>query len=330
MAFLRVLWPEFCLVPLLLGLSCGTVGGNDEQENNFLPTSGAGPYEKPESDRDTSAEEPFVVFERGFSFNDPSALGYKDGRSGARLWFARATSSSSSLGYAELDSYEELPTFGPTEVMVADQSWEEGFIGAPSVFEKEDGSLIMYYQGGVAEVGIGRATSSDGTTWVKDSANPLIMGFAQPTVAVIPGGNGEMIIFAEKVGEEGIFRGDSNDGISWVMESSPSLLPRKDLTSSFDQVSVGKPFLLLRVTEAGRAHYGLFYQGENSTSEFSIGYVGSFDGLTWEHFMDLDPILAPGLSDEFSPSVILNMGQGILFFNQLSQGQMRIAVAFHP
>jgi predicted GH43/DUF377 family glycosyl hydrolase len=80
--------------------------------------------------------------------------------------------------------------------------WDELQVAAPSVIKTEDG-YVMYYTGAnKAQVGqIGRATSQDGITWVKD---------AQPVLSAT-GGNGDFDSLA--VYQPGVVKTDAG----WVM-----------------------------------------------------------------------------------------------------------------
>ncbi len=60
----------------------------------------------------------------------------------------------------------------PTPVLEASQSWEGADVGNPSViFDEVSGIYEMFYHG---DFGIGRATSSNGISWTRDPANPIL------------------------------------------------------------------------------------------------------------------------------------------------------------
>ena len=60
---------------------------------------------------------------------------------------------------------------GGEPVLIADQDWEAGGVGAPTVLRR-DGKYLMYYAAGA---GIGHAQSSDGIVWEKHDANPILI-----------------------------------------------------------------------------------------------------------------------------------------------------------
>jgi hypothetical protein len=311
-------------------VGCGLGLGGDESIGAFdhLPTLAAGPYGKPNIDFDTPAEEPYVLVDGQASLMDPAPLWRDDG--GFRLWFSRAPDDgggAADLWYAELAAHTELPDRGPEPALVADAAWEEGRMAAPAVVDLGGGALVMFYEGGRLEPGIGRADSSDGgTTWHKHPENPLLVG-AAPTAAVV---DDLWLLFYTRPGHEGIFRADSFDGTDWAEMDRPVLTPRTALADAFDAVAVSDPFALVRRTGAGRWHYGLFFNGTAADGDVTVGFAGSWDGLVWERFGGVEPVLSPGSPTEHGPAVLVRAGRGTMFFHEERQRRQRIAVALHP
>lgn len=311
-------------------LGCG-MGLFDEESGgaNNLPTQGAGPYGKPDVDFDTPANEPHVLIDNQASLTDPTALPRDDG--GFRIWFARQDDDpgpSAEIWRAEIPSIFDLPDVDPVAAMVADQGWEEGHVTEPSIIDRGNGTLVMFYRGGASSPGIGRADSTDGgRTWQKHGGNPVITGATAPSVALL---DGQWSLFFTRPGSPGIFRAESSDGLSWNEGTDPVISHRPDLIGAFDRGLVADPHVSARVTAAGQRHYGLFFRGEDTEGDASIGYAGSFDGIEWVRFFGPDPILTSLPPSEYGPAAVLGSSTGTLFFSEERQNRQRIGVAVHP
>ncbi len=305
-----------------LGLLDDASGGNSN-----LPTLGAGPYAKPDIDFDTPAEEPYVL-STDAQLRDPAVLRRDDG--GFRIWLAREPDNQpeqSEIWYAELSSIHEVADRPLAPVMVPDQAWEETRVGAPAVIDAGD-RLVMYYEGGVTERGVGRAESTDGgLTWTRSTGNPVLPGATEPTAARLP--DGSWVLLVTRVDQPGIFRADSADGIGFTLADRPAVGARPDQATAFDRYGVSDPFLIVRETLGG-VHWGLFFNGLGRAGEISVGFAASFDGLDWERFGGPDPVLHPGAPYENGPAAVLEPARGYLFFDERSQSRQKITVAVHP
>lgn len=324
-----------CIAFAFAAAGCGLgILGDESGGGDNLPTQGAGPYGKPDIDFETPAEEPYVLEDPRGSLVDPSALWRDDG--GFRIWMGRidddAENDETEIYYAELPSITEFPDRAPGLVMSPSEAWEGVRVARPSVIELDDGSLVMFYEGGDGH--IGRADSTDGISWTKHAGNPVLSDAGNPGVALVDDGTGpQWVLFVTRPGEDGIFRADSIDGVDWTLDPRPVIVPRPVKPEAFDPFLVTDPFVIARVTEAGRAHFGLFFagfEGPADDDDVAIGYAGSFDAVDWERFGGADPVLAPGIPGEHAPTVVLDSARGVMFFHEQRQGQERIAVATHP
>jgi hypothetical protein len=323
------------LIPISLLTACG-LGTFDDQPGgrDNLPTRAAGPYTKLEIDFDTPADEPFVLFEVTAHYRDPSPLARTGG--GFRIWFARqdADSEESEIWYAELPDVHGVPDVPPRLAVAADQEWEAGHVREPSVLDLGGGHLVMYYRGGADDPAIGRADSiDDGATWTKQAESPILDGAASPSAAALPGGHA---VYFVSPGQPGI-RVATGDPL--VAEPEPIIAPRPDLAESFDALRVDEPYALvtrtLDATGVDQFHVGLFFVGTRrgpNEGELidSIGYAGSYDGLSFDRFFGPDPVLDPGLPGEGAPGVIQVAAGGVLFFHESRQNRFRIGAAAHP
>jgi hypothetical protein len=323
---------------------CGLgIVGEEERGQVHLPTRGAGPYGKLAADRDTPADEPYLVSEFRVHLRDPAALRRRDG--GFRIWFGRVEVGNERAGeiwMTELPGLRALPDVPPGPALVPDQPWEQGWVGAPSVLEMPDGALVMLYQGGIDAPAIGRADSPDqGRTWQKHPGNPVLVDAAGPGAALVPDADdpwdetiASWVMYLTRPGTPGIFRADSPDGLAWTIQPEPVLLPRTHLPQAFDHHAVSDPFVVIRRTASGMLHHGMFFNGvdrSGANSTVSVGWAGSFDGLDWHRLASPDqPVLAPGGVSEHAPAVLLEPDGSFLFFHEGQPGAQRIAVAVHP
>ncbi|MEK7422710.1 MAG: helix-hairpin-helix domain-containing protein, partial [Actinomycetota bacterium] len=202
---------------------------------------------------------------------------------------------------------------------------------APSVIDLGDGHLVLFYEGGDGAPGIGRADSTDdGATWSKHPANPLLTAVRSPGAAVV---DDTWMIFASRDGEAGIWRATSSDGATFVLDATPVVRPRAGLATAFDGESVANPDVVVTRTGADRSHIGLFFTGGarvGSDLIQSIGYAGSFDGISFDRFGGPDAVLAQGVPSEVTPSVVVPATRGVMFYGEVKQGASRIGVALHP
>lgn len=312
---------------LCTGCGFGLIGDDPGGADN-LPTLGAGPFDKPNLDFDTPAEEPYVIVDRRASLTDPSALGRADG--GFRIYYSRFEDDApgAEIWVAEIPGVTELPDVAPAPALTATDAWEQDDVRAPSVVDLGDDRLVMYYQGGVADPAIGRADSDDGgATWVKHPGNPLVTGALAPSAVSI---EGRFLLAFTQAGDPGIFLADSDDGERF--SDTRIAVMASGAEDTFDELAVLEPCLVARETEARRVVYGLFYVGLSPGDEdiAAIGYAGSFDAVTWELLGTGKPVLQALLPSETGPGAVVGSTTATLFFSEPRQNRGRIAAAVHP
>lgn len=321
---------------LLLAAGCGlgpfddAPGGRDN-----LPTRAAGPYDKTEIDFATPADEPYVLADPTAHIRDPSPLARAGG--GFRVWFTRGDpdDGGAEVWYAELPDVHSVPDVPARLALAADAAWEEGFVGEPSVVDLGGGQLVLYYRGGLEAPAIGRADSTDGgASWQKHGDNPVLDGAVSPAAARLV--DATALYFMDP-DAPGIHAAIAADGIAFTREPAPVVERRPALADAFDTRAVGEPFALVTATrdEAEPVHVGLFFTGtrpggEPGTLIDSIGYCGSYDGLSFDRFFGADPVLEPGPPSDGGAGVISVAAGGVLFFHELAQTRYRIGAALHP
>ena len=325
MAVLRVI-----LLAIVIG-GCGLdpfsegPGGADN-----LPTSGSGPYARFESDDNTPADEPFVVFDNSADLSDPSVL---TGGLGLRIWMTRTPTNTtdSQVFYVEVASPHDVPPNPPSLALAADQAWEGGRVAAPSVIDLGGGHLAMFYEGGATSPQIGRADSQDnGATWTKQP-QPVLADAGVPSAAFL-GDHYEL--YATRTGSPDIWRAVSADGIAgFAFDAAPIMSPRPGLAKAFDADSLTDPDVFVERETTGTQHWTLFAVGfasapsDAGTGNPSIGAMGSFDGVHWERYGAATPQLSQPAT---GPAAILSPGHGLLLYSEIKRGLRAIAAAHNP
>ncbi|MBE7449517.1 MAG: hypothetical protein HS111_11655 [Kofleriaceae bacterium] len=308
-----------------IGFADDTSGGHDD-----LPTSGAGPFGRLPVDETTPADEPWLATDRTLDFTEPALVARAGG---GFVHFVTRESPDLPVGDSEIwrgaiRDPRQLPDEPLAPAVIADQAWEEGHVAAPAVVD--DGArLVMFYEGGLTTVSVGRAVSSDGgRTWQKDPA-PVLVGARAPGVAF----DGALWLAAfTRPGEVGIWLARSGDGVAWVVDAAPTLVPT-GVEDSFERVAVGSPWLAWVVESTGRGHWAMWYAGlekfplEGDLPRPAIGYVASFDGMAWGRSGAPRPVLAAPAG---APAVLVSGPRATLLFDGPAGRRLAVGVATHP
>lgn len=325
---------RLCLLPLLAACGLGPFDDEPGGRDN-LPTRAAGPYDKPEIDFATPADEPYVLADITGNLRDPSPLLRPDG--GLRIWYTREDpdDDSAEIWYAELPDVHSVPDVPARFALAPDVAWEGDFVGEPSVLDLGGGRLVMYYRGGIDAPAIGRADSSDdGASWQKHAGNPVLTGATDPAAALLADTTALYFVDPES---PGIHAATAADGIAFARETAPVVVARPALADAFDTREVGEPFALVTATrdDAEPVHVGLFFTGtrpggDPGTLITAIGYAASYDGRSFDRFFGVDPVLEGGPPSDGGAGVISVAAGGVLFFHELVQTRYRIGAALHP
>lgn len=273
----------------LLG-ACATTGAVGEGDKD-LPSSGIGPFRKLDID-EVKGIAPFVLDDDKAGYREPAALqegeetlllavGAKDGRD--VIFRTRALDGRTFHGTAGHFGKKPPVVLEPD----AAPSWENGALAGPALIRGPSGELLLYYAAGG---GIGVARSSDGFTFTKDAANPILKREAAwettevraPSVIRLPSGRFRMFYSAgNAIGEA-----ESDDGIRFrrvgdrpVLEPAPppepgSLLPNEK--PPLDTASVGDPCASPRMTPAGRLQIRVVYTGRDAAGASTIGFAARY------------------------------------------------------
>ncbi|MCC6160369.1 MAG: hypothetical protein IT350_20115 [Deltaproteobacteria bacterium] len=217
------------------GIACGTQGDIIGGVTSW-PYSGVKPWAKIDLDPDQGGLQPFIFISNGdFDYIEPSlvkAHGYFWVFFERRFWrmvdgIKVPTGSDILVGRStDTLTYEWVNDGKP--VLRADQHWETGCVGAPTVRAKGDG-FEMWYAGGVG-AGIGFATSDDGIAWTKHDGPvvtgdqnwedgfvgaPAVVRFAGRFRMYYSGGFARQTEFSQFAGRF-IGYADSENGVTWT------------------------------------------------------------------------------------------------------------------
>ncbi len=202
---------------------------------------------------------------------------------------------------------EDNPVLEPGSAL----GWDGGAVFAPSVLTSE-GTFQMWYTGQVATSTavvppvIGRATSSDGSNWIKDSGNPVLAGGlpgewdaggAEDAVVIEVDGTYHLWYASRSEGSGSrIGYATSPDGVNWTRhEANPVLEPGPE--GSWDVRGV-RPGAVLWIN----GEYRMWYTGANAAGTAQIGYATSPDGVEWTKHAGT-PVLQAGGADWEAPGV---------------------------
>jgi predicted GH43/DUF377 family glycosyl hydrolase len=161
----------------------------------------------------------------------------KDDASDYKMWYTgRNASAAFAIGYATSTDGVIWTKYGSNPVLTvgAAGSWESSIVREPSVVNVS-GTYHMWYSGTSKwpYFSIGHATSSDGKSWTKDTANPILTPSAgswdsnevyAPSV-VMNGSDFEMFYSGNTGGLWVTGHATSNNGTSWTKDGTPFLTP---------------------------------------------------------------------------------------------------------
>ena len=219
----------------------------------------------------------------------------------------------------------------------ASSGWEDD-INRPAVVKRADGYHLWYTGQARGHSWIGYATSPDGKTWKRMSAQPVLSA-EQPweKVAVMC----PHVIWDEQAtlyrmwysgGEQyepdAIGYATSPDGVTWTKQrSNPVFGP--DTEKVFDQARVTG----CQVVRRGGWYY-MFYIGFRDIDHAQIGLARSRDGITgWQRHPD-NPIVRPGENSWdhdacYKPFAIFDGTKWLLWYNGRHGSLEQIGMALH-
>ncbi len=198
-----------------------------------------------------------------------------------KMWYAGTEGTTWKIGYATSTDGNSWTKYASNPVLSPGSTgaWDAGDVKEPWVLKIDD-VYHMWYVGSTSTSGdhIGHATSSDGTTWTKDSANPVFAPepsntweqyyVSNPSVLYE---DGRFVMYysgAYTTSKQRVGRAYSDDGISWARDVTNPVLDWGNSTDwDDDGVVLGSVFV------DGTSHH-VYFQGY-SGANWQIGY-GTF------------------------------------------------------
>lgn len=336
----RALLLFFCVA------ACATTGAAGEGDKN-LPSSGVGPFRKLDID-EVKGIAPFVLDDALAQYREPAVL--PEGEE--TLLFAVAVRDGRDVivRTRALDGrtfYGTSAQFGakPRIVLEPDAPWEGGALSGPAALRAPSGELLLYY---AAAGGIGLARSTDGVTFRKDAANPILARdpasswetteLRGPSVYLLPDGRFRLLYGSGvAIGEA-----ESSDGVHFrriqpspVLGPAPAPAPGSLLPNEkppFDTAAVADPYAVPRTTPAGRLQVRVLYTGRTEAGGSTIGFAARYgaDGPLERQSV---PVYAVG-QKEVAPAFVERPEGSFLYVEQERRDGSRvyraIAGAFAP
>ena len=297
-----------------------------------LPWSGAGPFRRLETTEMLDVA-PFVLSSASGRYREPAALPLAPegrGESSVALYFVGTYLEGSRAEGAERDgiyrsraddarSFYGAPLDSgrtPPRVLAPTEPWEGARLSGPSAL-RVGTEIWLYY---ASDGGVGLARSSDGLTFVKESAPvfidaPLPRG---PSVARLPDGTFCMMYGSGRDIVEAV----SADGLRWAKRGvvlSPSVAgdaaaSRPGEKPPFDTERVADPVIALRATPAGRLHVRVLYTGYAEDGASAIGFAARY-GAEGALSKNPAPVYAVG-RHEAAPALFHWADAAMLFVQQ--------------
>jgi len=226
------------------------------------------------------------------------------------MWYSGANNDSGSVGRAtspDGQHWTKDDFFNPVLEHGA-SSWDGKAAWIPKVLKIGNAYTMWYTGANSSDVWqIGRATSSDGRVWVRDTTNPVILVGApgQWDAGLVHSGS---VLFdgityrmwytgmsqGYGSGTSGIGLATSSDGIHWVKDTLDNPVLAAGPVGAWDHDGVGECSV---VYDSASRRYDMFYDGNEVdwfTSRTSgIGYASSADGIHWTKYAH-NPVLANG------------------------------------
>lgn len=296
---------------VVAAIGCGSLGADPASDE--VPSAGVTGWHRLPQISGTSIREPFVLCPDGADgFRSPSVVALAGG--GFRLWYTTpAGLVGTALGSDGIyDWVVEGPVLLPgaapfDEVGVARN--EETFLLAGS---RVDGSGLELF------------TSPDGVVWAaaatllpQESWEAGHLAGAEPFWDRV---NEAWLVFFSGAAGAGIGRAESADGTVWTRALEP-IFRTADVTAAggWPVLTVTSPGAGLDTSRPGGPVYKLWFEGRAFHGPFpaglesSIGFAGSFDGVTWTLYQE-NPVFAsilidvpgmpPTFGEESAPSVV--------------------------
>lgn len=320
-----------CWLLLLAGApGCSTLAEAGGGEDN-LPNAGAGPFREIDNEElGAGRAAPYVLRDDDDFPRDPAILDADGDLATLEAWayvphtvFAEGEEPDAARPPNEI--IRQIARDGRSfarefeVVLTPAEAWEMGTIGRPAVL-RHDGVIWLYY---AAAGGIGVATSSDGVSFSRPSAEPVLApgdgweaGVAPTSPCVLASADGSLRMYYEVPLASGSAIGvaTSSDGVSFRrVGDRPVLAPR---AGEIDAGGAAAPFALSASSAEGRAIEYLYYAATDAEAKRTIAMVARY-GATGDFQHASAPVFGTtGSLAPTEPLVVRYPGYALLFVTQ--------------
>jgi predicted GH43/DUF377 family glycosyl hydrolase len=264
-----------------------------------------------------------------------------------RMWYVGGRSGATGIGYATSpDGITWNKYASPVLLPGPSGAWDSSQVGLGSVVWNGT-RFLMWYSGSSSVAfpngAVGLATSSNGTSWVKYSGNPVLKPSAidqkyLSTPFVIAMNISYSMWYTGKNATDPdslqitkILYATSFDGITWNKWPHAVLSPSPN-PQAWDSGSVYSPSVIFDGTS-----FGMWYSGLNQSYVTPrIGFATSPDGATWNTSAAKNPILNSGSQGSWDvagveqPSVVVGNGFMLYYDGISASASTKIGLARSP
>ncbi len=225
-----------------------------------------------------------------------------------QMWYTGFDGTKPGIGYAtspdaiSWTKHQGSPVLevGPTG------SWDALVVAGASILF--DGAIYhMWYEGNASHDRLGYATSTDGISWTKDSANPVFEPgpagswdsiFIRSPSVLFDGTTFHMWYSGQLGANFRIGYATSSDGVNWTKHAGNPVLDVGP-AGAWDALWAYQPSVIFNETDSS---FHMWYTGRTGNN-FQIGYATSPDGISWTKHSD-NPVLSSGGSGSWDALAI--------------------------
>lgn len=210
-----------------------------------------------------------------------------------RMWFSWRPQQS--IGYVE--SVDGVNWTAPIKVLQPTTTYWEGNLNRPNVIRTPDGTYRMWYTGQTNDNSwIGYATSPDGLTWTRQSADPVLSptttwehtSVMNPSVIYDTATSTYKMWYSggEQYEPNAIGYATSSNGLTWSKNTGNPIF-EKNPAKTWEQDRVAG----VQVLKQDDGYYYMFYIGYADIDTAAIGIARSTNGITGWTRMPTNPII---------------------------------------
>lgn len=185
----------------------------------------------------------------------------------------------------------------------------------PRILTNETHVLKMWYRVGWSTVSIYYAESTDGITWVKYGANPVLDETGDHYCPFVLKHDGVYYLFASYGPWNGDTLYNSSDGISWSIMNGGVPVIAKSSGAEWDNYAIGNVAVWVNNTGI----WNMIYESYRAGDWWKLGFATSINGTTWTKYPN--PVLS--MSGSCGGPSVLHIGTTyFMFFHAAVSGSL--------